>query len=219
MKPNIVLLVDENEEQRRAFGRNLAELLRNTGLEVREMTPLPSPTDYAPLLAQGDIAALILDQKMEDGGVGYSGTQLSAHLRGIASKLPICILSNYTDDRALFEDGEADVEYIIPKRILIDPTTKDAQIFKARLLRRLDQFSDVLGDRAQRYHHLLVKSLREALTPEEQKDLGLLEIERLLPQQATELPDVNVLNATIAEIEARLKPPGTSQNDNENSIA
>ena len=210
MKPNTVYLVDENGEQRRAFALTLGELFEDCGLIVEPMAPLPNPNDYAPLLASGTVAALILDQRLEDGGVAYSGTQLSAYLRGIVPKLPIFILSNYTDDRSLFEQGEGDVEYIVPKKIIADPTSRDAQIFKSRFLRRLNVFVDVLDERAKRYHDLLVKSLREKLTPEEEEEMGLLDDERILPQQAMELADVKALDAALAELRERMNSDDSS---------
>lgn len=210
MNPDTVYLVDENDEQRRAFALTLSELFEDTGLTLKPIAPLPTPEDYAPLLASGTVAALILDQKLEDGGVAYSGTELSSYLRGIVPKLPIFILSNYTDNRALFEQGEADVEYIIPKKAITDPTSREAQIFKSRFLRRLNVFVDVLGERAKRYHELLVKSLREELTPDEGKELGLLDIERILPHQAEEIGDVRRLEAAIAELRQRINRDRTS---------
>lgn len=206
MNPDTVYLVDENEEQRRAFVLTLSELFEGCGLTIKPLAPLPRPEDYAPLLATGSVAALILDQKMEDGGVAYSGTVLSSFLRGIVPKLPIIILSNYTDDRALFENGEGAVEYIVPKKIITDPTTRDAQIFKERFLRRLSAFVDLLNGRAKRYHELLVKSLREKLTPEEAAEMGLLETDRALPQQAKEIGDVMALEAAIDELRKRITP-------------
>lgn len=199
-----VCFVDENDVQRRAFANALAGLFADSGISIKEMAPLPKVEDYAALLADGSVMGLILDQKMEDGGVGYSGTQLSAHLRGFMPKLPIVILSNYTDDPALFEQDADAVEYLISKKTIVDPTARDAQIFKARFLRRLSGYADLIGARAQRFHDLLVKSLKESLNAEEAAEMGLLESERLLPQQAKEIGDVKALQDAITELKKRL---------------
>jgi CheY-like chemotaxis protein len=199
-----VYLVDENDEQRRTYARILKELFEGSGLIITDLIPFPTVNEYTALLKSGRVAALILDQKLEDGGIPYSGTQLSSHLRGITPKLPIFILSNYTNEPELFVGGEWSVEDIVPKSIVLDPTSEGAKIFKARFLRRLGVYGDVLDDRAQRYHDLLVKSLKETLTAEEQNELGLLETERVLPQHATELEDVKALENAIAELRRRL---------------
>ncbi len=198
-----ICFIDENDEQRRAYARVLGELFADTGIVVKAMAPLPKVEDYSAILADGSVIGLVLDQKMEDGGVGYTGTQLSAYLRGFMSKLPIVILSNYTDDPALEKDADA-VEYVISKKTIADPTTRDAQIFKARFLRRLGGFAEILGARAQRYQDLLVKSLRESLPPEEAAEMGLLEKERILPQQAKEIGDVKALQDAIAELKKHI---------------
>lgn len=208
MSTHTMLLVDENAEQRRAYTLILTELFEGTGVVIRAIAPLAKPADYNPIVADGGIAALILDQKMEDGGVGYTGTELSSFLRGVVPKLPIFILSNFTEEKALFEQGEGDVEYIVDKKVLTDPTTRDAQIFKARVLRRLNVFADVLTERAQRYHDLLVKSLTSRLSADEEKELGLLDAERAVPQQATEIVDIKALDQAIADIRKRLDSDG-----------
>lgn len=200
MNLKLAYLVDENEEQRRAYTRSLNELFEDSGLIIKAIVPLPTPADYAPLLAEGLASALILDQKLEDGGVPYSGTQLSAYLRGIVPKLPIVILSNYTNEPALFVDGEADVEYIVSKKVFADPTCRDAQIFKARFLRRLNVFADVLNERAQRYHDLLVESVNASLSPEEQDEMTALEGERLSSIAAAERERQQKLDADIERL-------------------
>ena len=204
MKPVKAVLVDENPQQLRAFHLTLNELFTGSGVNIEAMRPLAALDDYARLLANGEISALILDQKMEDGGIPYSGTQLSSHLRAIAPKLPIFILSNYTDDETLFENGEGSVEYILPKKIIADPTCQEAQTFKARFLRHLDVFTDILDNRAQRYHGLLVKSLTEKLSAEEERELGLLETERVLPTHAHEISDAKAIERAIEEIRKQL---------------
>ncbi len=204
MSPKTAYLVDENEEQRRAFTLTLNELFEDTGVVIQAIVPLAVPADYAPLLAEGSVAALILDQKLEDGGVSYSGTELSAYLRGIVPKLPIVILSNYTDDPALFEKGEGEVEYIISKKVIADPTCRDAQIFKARFLRRLDVFADVLDERARRYHVLLVQSLNKPLNAEELAEMNALEGERLSAVAAAERERQQQLDADITRLKSLL---------------
>lgn len=204
MNPDTIFLVDENPEQRRAYTRAVSELMDGAGYTVKSLEPLPSQTDYAAILASGAVAALILDQKMEDGGIPYSGTELSAYLRSIVPKLPIVILSNYTKDTALFENGEGSVEYIIPKAVIADPTSRDAQVFKERFLRRLAGFADLLNERARRHHELLIKSLKDKLTPEEEAELGLLEIDRTLPQQANEIRDIKALETAIEDLKKRI---------------
>jgi FixJ family two-component response regulator len=204
MIPTTIFLIDENAQQRRAYALAISELLEGSEYTVQALPPLQSQSEYAGLIAKGSAAALIVDQKMEDGGIPYSGTELAAYLRSIAPKLPIVILSNYTEDTALFEKGEGAVEYVISKTVIGNPTSREAQLFKERFLRRLSGFTELLNARAQRHHDLLLRSLKDKLTPEEESELGLLEIDRALPQQANELGDIKALETAIEELKKRI---------------
>jgi hypothetical protein len=205
MNPNTICFVDENDVQRGTYARALTDLFEGTDIVIKPMAPLAEPDQYAKLIADGSIAGFIIDQLMADGGIKYTGTELSGYLRAIKPKLPIVILSNHTDDAALLQDADA-VEYVVAKKDLGDIAAKPAQIFKARFLRRLGGYNDLLGERTQRYQYLLVKSLKESLTSDEEKEMGLLEIDRALPLQANEINDVRALAALLDEMKKRLNP-------------
>lgn len=205
MSRNTVYLIDENEQQRRTYVRSLTDLFSDCDLRIEGRGPLPSLGSYASLLANNEIAAFILDQKLEDGGVDYSGTQLSSHLRGIVPKIPIVILTNYAEDLSLFAEGEGDVEYIISKRVMGDPSSREAQIFKSRFLRRLNVFSDILGSRESRYHELLVRSLNSPLSEQEQREMDTLEGERMAPVAAVERSRQREIDADIQRLKDLLK--------------
>jgi len=124
---------------------------------------------------------------MKQGGlVNYNGTELAEHLRGIDAKMPIYILTGYADQTDDFRGAEFQVEDIIPKDQIEDPATEKAQIIKARLLRHLDVFNDVRNAQEQRFHDLLIKSLREPLTPDEQREMDQIEGETTAPILAAE---------------------------------
>lgn len=204
MSPLELRLIDENEVQRETYAAALNALMENTGVVVAPMAPLNEMQDYIALLAEKKISGLILDQKLEDGGFSYSGSQLATFLRSIFPKLPIVILTNYKHEQEQFDTGEKDVEYICAKDEIKDPDSRPAQIIKARLLRRLNVFADVLGERERRYHDLLVKSLKEPLSAEDEKELGLLEEARVLPVQATEVRESQTLEKALEELRKRV---------------
>ena len=138
------------------------------------------------------------------GLVNYSGTDLASHLRTINSKLPIYILTGYADQREEFSGVEHRVEYIIDKKEIADSASEPAQTIKARMLRRMETFNDLLDIREQRFHDLLVKSLHQKLTSEEEKEIGLLETERIIPQQAKEIGDIKALETAIDQLRKRI---------------
>ena len=79
------------------------------------------------------------------------------------------------------------------------------QTYHGNKQRAFDLIGDVLDAREQRFHDLLVKSMKEPLTASEEKEMGLLETERLAPQHAAELRDAKALGQAIAELKAKLQ--------------
>jgi DNA-binding NarL/FixJ family response regulator len=201
-----VFFIDDDEYERRSSTDVLNEIFKGTSIHVEALAPLPTLADYSGLVAKRTASALIVDERLNTaGGVAYTGAELAAHLRAIGGNLPIVILTNFPDDD--FNKQGWAVESIIAKKcVLNDPASPVAQAFKARLSRQIEIAGAVLAEREQRFHDLLVKSLKESLTPEEEKELGLLETERILPVQAEELPDAKSLQKTIEELKAKLNP-------------
>lgn len=201
-----VFFIDDDEYERRSSTDVLNEVFQGTGIHVEALPPLPTLTDYAGFLAEEKASALILDERLNTtGGVTYTGAELAAHLRKIGGKLPIVILTNFPDDDDVFSRlGWAVEDVVAKKRVLKDPASPMALEFKARLARQIETAGVVLANREQRFHDLLIKSLKESLTPEEEKELGLLEDERILPMQASEISAAKSLQKTIAELKAKL---------------
>jgi hypothetical protein len=201
-----VFFIDDDAYERRSCTDVLNEIFEGTSVRVEPLSPLPTLADYSGLVANQAAAALIIDERLNTaGGVTYTGAELAAHLRAIGGNLPIVILTNYPDDD-FNKQGWAVESIIAKKRVLNDPTSRSAQEFKARLSRQIEIAGAVLAKREQRFHDLLVKSLKEKLTPEEEKELGVLEAERVLPVQAEELSGTKALQKTIEELKAKLKP-------------
>jgi CheY-like chemotaxis protein len=186
-----LLLVDENPIQRETYAAALTALLEHTGVTVEAVEPLENKQDYLSVLSAKGIAALVLDQKLEDGGYSYTGSELAEYLRSVESKLPIMILTNYADDYPELELAERDVEHIASKEDIKDPDSEKAQVFKARLLRHMNVFADVRNTRQNRYHELLVKSLTSELSSDDQNEFD----------QAEEQTD----NRSLAEVLVELR--------------
>lgn len=205
MKRHVIYFVDENEPARRANLRDLTVLLDNPAIHIRDLAPLKTFAEYDSLAADPATAAFILDQRMKAGGtVSYNGTDLAAHLRGIDAKMPIYILTGYSDQIDDFRGSEYLIEYIIDKEHIENPASEEAKIVKARLLRHLDIFNDVRNARDQRFHDLLIKSSREALLPNEEKELRELEGERIATVAAAEREKQIKLDAEIESLKKLL---------------
>ena len=181
-----VFFIDDDELERSSCVDVLREVFAGTSIQIEPRAPLPTLADYSALIADHAAAALIIDERLNTaGGVNYSGVELAAHLRAIGGNLPIVILTNYPDDD--FAPQGWAVENIVAKRSIINnPTSPEAQAFKARLSRQIEITGGVLADREKRYHDLLVKSTNSDLSAEESAELKALEADRIAPVAAAE---------------------------------
>jgi hypothetical protein len=206
MSKQIVYLVDEQPTELSANRRALETILGDAGLTIKELLPTTRLADYNRLVASPTTVAFIIDQKLRvSGDANYSGIEMASHLRSINPKLPIYILTNYPDDHELGGGNDRTVEDIIPKKDLTYPNHDKALRFKARFLRHIAVFRDVLSQREQRFHSLLTKSLRQNLSAVEQRELNELQEVRLAPIQAAELEDIASLGKSIEELKKALK--------------
>jgi hypothetical protein len=206
MPRNIVYLVDEQPRELAANRRTLEILLEDSGVVIKELPPRKRLSGYNKLLADPDTAAFILDQRLMTTGeiVDYNGIRLASHLRGINPKLPIYILTNYcSTDTDLRGSNEEIVEDILPKGDLLNHNARLR--FKARFLRRLVVFRDVLSQREARFHALLTKSLKRKLPAAEQRELDELQEARLAPLQAAELADIAALGKSIEALKKLIR--------------
>lgn len=201
MKRHIIYFVDEDPAARRANARALTTLLENQDIKVKEQEPLKALAGYSELLADPDTAAFVLDQRMKGSGhVPYNGTDLARYLRGIDGKMPIYILTGHADDVEDFRGSKHLVEYIIGKDEIEDAGSETAQVVKARMLRHLDVFNDVRDVQEQRFHDLLVKSLRQSLTSEEQEEMDLIEGDTTAPLLAAERSKESELSEQLNQL-------------------
>jgi len=204
MKPVILYFVDEKEEARWANTHALKKLLDTPDVEVTGLAPFQNFAEYDPLLANPQVRGFFIDQRMRGGGVNYNGIDLAEYLRGHHRKLPIYILTGHPGDD--FTGTAYRVEDIVDKEDIEDRDSESAKTIRARILRRLAVFEDVLNEQERRFHDLLVKSMKEPLTTSEEKELGILETERLLPSQPEELRDAKSLEKAIDELKAKFNP-------------
>jgi len=205
MEEQTVYLVDDDAKELRANRRDLETIFEGSPVRFKGVQPFKQLTEYDSLLPRSDTAAFLIDQRLQVSGVvTYSGIELASHLRSISTKLPIYILTNYGTDPGVLAN-EQTIEEIIEKDDLTNPHDHKAVRFKARFLRRLQGFRDVLTAREQRFRDLLMKSLKENLSASEKEELENLESERLLPVHSAELKEIDAMENTIQELQKLLR--------------
>ena len=117
--------------------------------------------------------------------------QLAKYLRCINKKIPIYILTNFPDEKGEFAGGEWSIEYIISKKSF--GNEEETQIAKARILRHIDVYEDILDERAKRFNELLKKTLNDSLDEAELEELVELQFERMAPTLAKEVEELQKL--------------------------
>jgi hypothetical protein len=184
-----IWLIDENENQSKTYARKLRRVLPSTVQVERLYPPYRYMNDYVALLNEPETVCIILDQKLKDTGIAtYTGIELAEYLRGVSSKLPIYILTNFPPDvkeDEVVQEYNArgwSVEDIVDKNVFTNPVHIKA--FTARLLRRLEIYDDILLNRAKRFNELLRVKVAGELTQAEEKEFDQLQFERLAPEEA-----------------------------------
>ncbi|MBN1795911.1 MAG: hypothetical protein JW804_04500 [Sedimentisphaerales bacterium] len=196
MCERIIWLIDEDEQQLKSYERELNSCLQGKAI-VKALAPYPHRNDYIePVLNNPNTVSIILDQRLKDTGItDYQGIGLAQFLRSINTKLPIYILTNFSGDKDEFSEGEWSVENIIPKSDFADDSMKQA--WAARILRHIDVYQDILMEREQKYHELLIKSMNETLSDEELNELNEIESFRISTVLASEIDKLNELESIV----------------------
>ena len=192
MNKRIIWLIDENERQSRTYVNQLRMMLPYSITVEPIFPPYRQKADYLPVLDDPETVCFVIDQKLKDTGIAtYTGIELAQYLRGINRKIPIYILTNYAQQQDQFVEGEWSVEEIISKGSLCDD--RQSQITKARIIRRIDVYEDILGEREKRFSQLLRKSLNDELNEAELQELEQLQFERTAPTLASEVAELSQL--------------------------
>ncbi len=195
MDKRILWFIDDDESELKTYRRELQSLMPDD-VHIKAILPLPNMTDCSSkILSEKNTASIIIDEKLKKKGhAAYWGIDLAKFLRSIDSKVPIYILTNYVDDEE-FEGNKWSVEYIIDKKDLLD--TKKACVIQARLIRHMNVYKDILGEREQRFSELLRKSLNDTLTSDEMNELDELDFKRQSPILASELEQLKELEDLV----------------------
>lgn len=203
-----IYFVDEDEDLRETFQLMLQDCFPKSddSPKVHGIAPAPEMADMRFLVEDQEAVAIILDERLKESGVAqYFGNELATYLRNFNQKIPIYILTSFTESEELL-DAEMDVEDILDKQELA--AKKD--IVGARILRRIDSYLDIGARRDKRFEMLIRKSMKEGLDAEEIRELEDLEFYRESPFEIDEiisnerLQKLNELEEKINSLEMKI---------------
>ncbi|EIW9264538.1 hypothetical protein ACK2VI_10590 [Klebsiella pneumoniae] len=205
-----VIYIDDDSEAQEAYNDTLQELFGDE-FELISIEPKFDIKDMMQYLQSvNSVVAYILDEKLNQlGKAHYLGQELAREIRNINSKIPIYIFTAYKEE---FDSsyGPAEIEYVIAKDELAYEDKKHS--LSAKIRRHHNVFNDVLSERAQRLDELLIKSLNNNLTLDEQVEFERLNMlrSRSIDLQEADLAkelqsSINETDEKLAEIERLLK--------------
>jgi len=197
MSRETIWLIDENEHEIRNSLRVLRRILPESIVIKIVFPPLRDKTDYHAILQNPTTACIIIDQRLKDTGIAnYTGIELANYLRIIDSKVPIYILTNYTDDFHHSPGSNWIVEDILDKESFTDDENSRMEI-AARIVRRINVFEDILGEREKRFHELLSKSFDQELSKDELTELQSLQEARMNSVLVDEVQQLSALEQEL----------------------
>ena len=122
-----------------------------------------------------DKVTYFIDEKLKHSGVAsYAGVELAEKIRLFDSKIPIYILTSFSDE---IEKYLGDIEFVIDKN---DWSLEEGEnnLIK-RFLRHIDTYKDIKSQQAVRFESLLEKSIFSTLSDAELEEFKALDISRV----------------------------------------
>ena len=137
-------IIDDRRKIRETLARNIGtELPKNWSVVQRD--PLPSMSDYPSWIAENEVAAIILDERLQEEIAGrkiygdYTGHELAKYIRKRLPNLPIFMVTTYLTDAPLQEpDTEKVFEGIFAREDFYNRST----IYIERIVRSAQRFFD-----------------------------------------------------------------------------
>jgi hypothetical protein len=197
----VIWLIDDNEDELHTY-YNVFKRMLPTSLQIKAIEAYKHLDNYLSILADENTVCIVTEQKLKVTEIAnYTGVELAEFLRGINTKVPIYIVTNFPYDRDEFENREWIVEDIISKSDLTQESK--SKILAARILRRINVYTDITEKRQDRMKNLLRKSMNGELDENELSEIDNLKLEKISASLAEELTQIRQM-AQIARTHEEL---------------
>lgn len=170
-----LLVVDDRADVRETLCESIRlSLPEDTNTTVDGVFPFDEIDEYSSYIHENDIAALLLDERLNEKKdsqsgkhVAYYGHDVLHQLRKSLPNFPVYVVTTYSTDTDLLAK-EADAEDIIDRNDFDKSTDK----FLSRIQRAASRFLDEKGSQLASLDRLTKKASQGDLNPEEQKELS-----------------------------------------------
>lgn len=208
-------IIDDREEQREeisetfnlAFSTQIPLGRRPKNWELFPSVPLPNLRDYPFWIAENDIAALVIDQRLREVptpqySVNYDGHDVVKYLRPRMRNLPIVVVTGYQDD--VLKHISDDVTVIVGK----DELGSRGRDLTKEIIEKAEIYKNDYTTKLARIDELAQQVALGKATSENIKELRVLQIELQLPFVDIKNENdqwLSRLEATVNKLEASEK--------------
>lgn len=198
---NVVLYIDEEPRALKINGRALQRCFGDDATVI-PLEPIMIKEKMVELIFNHEnLSSIIIDQKLNAAGTAdYFGTELADAIRQIDKKIPVYILTNFSQE---LDPNNKNIEYLLSK----DDLTCQEKIktISTRVRRHLNTFNDILSERERRFDELLRKHHSTGLSEDEYKEFQEIGFYRERKILASELIDSIELERKLLEVERKLQ--------------
>lgn len=171
-----ILIVDDRQNVRQTL-REIIELnLPEGDFLVDDMFPLPSVEDYPSYVRENDVAAIILDERLNESKdpetgnhIEYYGHDIIDLLRGALPDFPVYVVTTFRTSQDLLNKEEK-FEDVIER----DEFMKKAELYSQRIQRAASRFRSSMQQNLVDLNDLTVKAAEGRISPEEMSRLSAI---------------------------------------------
>lgn len=171
---NKIIFIDDDSDIRATYELSM-QMMFEEEFEIVCLDAEPSLAEMMQVLdGIPDKVTYFIDEKLKHSGIAsYTGTELVECIRVIDSKVPIYILTSFSDE---IEQYLGDIEFVIDKNDW--ESDEEEENLKKRFLRHINTYKDIKSEQAKRFDELLEKSIFSTLSEVEIEEFNTLNLGR-----------------------------------------
>jgi hypothetical protein len=172
---NTIVFIDDDSYIRATYELSMS-MMFSEGYKIVCLDVEPSLEEMIHVLNEiPEKVTYFIDEKLKHSGIAsYNGVELVERIRFFDSKIPIYILTSFSDE---IEKYLGDIEFVIDKNDW-DLEEDDGNLIK-RFLRHINTYKDIKSKQALRFEYLLEKSIFQTLTEVEIEEFKSLDLSRV----------------------------------------
>ncbi|KAB7492745.1 hypothetical protein CDA56_20965 [Klebsiella michiganensis] len=172
---NTIIFIDDDSDVRETYQLAMS-IMFSDDFKILCLDVEPSLESMIQVLNDiPDKVTYFIDEKLKHSGVAsYTGVELVERIRMFDSKIPIYILTSFSDE---IEKYLGNIEFVIDKNDW--ELSDDENNLTKRFLRHINTYKDIKSQQAKRFDFLLEKSIFSTLSDNELEEFKALDLSRV----------------------------------------